>query len=160
MKALVGAFNQEKALVGAFSVIVQPVVEPMEYYTALILSSLMKLPGRDVGVWPRAQQLSRHGLCGVCTKCQNKAVRQGWVVCVQRVIINNKAQCCVSVPCRGWGQHYADGCQCGAGPGWAAQRVPANLLLVPGSCLTSAPATLTTPHLAPLRGHLLCVCIR
>ena len=35
MKALVGAFNQEKALVGAFSVIVQPVVEPMEYYTAL-----------------------------------------------------------------------------------------------------------------------------
>ena len=36
MKALVGAFNQEKALVGAFSVIVQPVVEPMERYTALI----------------------------------------------------------------------------------------------------------------------------
>ena len=37
MKALVGAFNQEKALVGAFSVIVQPVVEPMEHYTALIV---------------------------------------------------------------------------------------------------------------------------
>ena len=36
MKALVGAFNQEKALVGAFSVIVQPVVEPMEQYTELI----------------------------------------------------------------------------------------------------------------------------
>ena len=35
MKALVGAFNQEKALVGAFSVIVQPVVEPMEQHTAL-----------------------------------------------------------------------------------------------------------------------------
>ena len=35
MNALVGAFNQEKALVGAFSVIVQPVVEPMEHYTAL-----------------------------------------------------------------------------------------------------------------------------
>ena len=35
MKALVGAFNQEKALVGAFSVIVQPFVEPMEHYTAL-----------------------------------------------------------------------------------------------------------------------------
>ena len=30
MKALVGAFNQEKVLVGAFSVIVQPVMEPME----------------------------------------------------------------------------------------------------------------------------------
>ena len=38
MKALVGAFNQEKALVGAFSVIVQPVVEPMAHYTALVLS--------------------------------------------------------------------------------------------------------------------------
>ena len=38
MKALVGAFNQEKALVGAFSVIVQPVVEPMEHYTALVTS--------------------------------------------------------------------------------------------------------------------------
>ena len=36
MKALVGAFNQEKALVGAFSVIVQPVVEPMEHFTALV----------------------------------------------------------------------------------------------------------------------------
>ena len=36
MKALVGAFNQEKALVGAFSVIVQPVVEPMELFTALL----------------------------------------------------------------------------------------------------------------------------
>ena len=36
MKALVGAFNQEKALVGAFSVIVQPVVEPMDRLTALI----------------------------------------------------------------------------------------------------------------------------
>ena len=38
MKALVGAFNQEKALVGAFSVIVQPVVEPMEHYTALVIT--------------------------------------------------------------------------------------------------------------------------
>ena len=35
---LVGAFNQEKALVGAFSVIVQPVVEPMEHYTALSIT--------------------------------------------------------------------------------------------------------------------------
>ena len=38
MKAVVAAFNQEKALVGAFSVIVQPVVEPMEHYTALVLA--------------------------------------------------------------------------------------------------------------------------
>ena len=36
MKALVGAFNQEKALVGAFSVIVQPVAEPMDRFAALI----------------------------------------------------------------------------------------------------------------------------
>ena len=35
MKAVVADFNQEKALVGAFSVIVQPVVETMEHYTAL-----------------------------------------------------------------------------------------------------------------------------
>ena len=32
---LVGTFNQEKALVGAFSVIVQPVVEPMDRFAAL-----------------------------------------------------------------------------------------------------------------------------
>ena len=44
MKAVVAAFNQGKALVGAFSVIVQPVVEPMEHYTALILDV-------DVGRW-------------------------------------------------------------------------------------------------------------
>ena len=37
MKAVVAAFNQEKALVGAFSVIVQPVVEPMDRFTALII---------------------------------------------------------------------------------------------------------------------------
>ena len=38
MKALVGAFNQVKALVGAFSVIVQPVVEPMDSFAALLLT--------------------------------------------------------------------------------------------------------------------------
>ena len=43
MKALVGAFNQEKALVGAFSVIVQPVVEQMEHYTALIVKQRQKV---------------------------------------------------------------------------------------------------------------------
>ena len=41
MKALVGAFTQEKALVGAFSVIVQPVVEPMVRFTALIMMMMM-----------------------------------------------------------------------------------------------------------------------
>ena len=43
MKAVVAAFNQEKALVGAFSVIVQPVVEPMEHYTALPYPMLLPL---------------------------------------------------------------------------------------------------------------------
>ena len=37
MKAVVAAFNQEKALVGAFSVIVQPVVEPMDRFAALAI---------------------------------------------------------------------------------------------------------------------------
>ena len=45
MKALVGAFNQEKALVGAFSVIVQPVVEPMDRFTALLKVSTLLLSG-------------------------------------------------------------------------------------------------------------------
>ena len=45
MKALVGAFNQEKALIGAFSVIVQPVVEPMEHYTALVTTENIQNPG-------------------------------------------------------------------------------------------------------------------
>ena len=44
MKALVGAFNQEKALVGAFSMIVQPVVEPMDRFAALVLHSVIYLP--------------------------------------------------------------------------------------------------------------------
>ena len=38
MKAIVAAFNQEKALVGAFSVIVQPVVEPMDRFAALLFT--------------------------------------------------------------------------------------------------------------------------
>ena len=42
MKALVGAFNQEKALVGAFSVIVQLVVEPMDRFTALFRQNTNK----------------------------------------------------------------------------------------------------------------------
>ena len=37
MKALVGTFNQEKALVGAFSVIVKLVLEPMDRFTALVV---------------------------------------------------------------------------------------------------------------------------
>ena len=51
VKALVGAFNQEKALVGAFSVIVQPVVEPMEHYTALLTTNHINFLQRSA---PRA----------------------------------------------------------------------------------------------------------
>ena len=40
MKAVVAAFNQEKALVRAFSVIVQPVVELMDRFAALIKTLL------------------------------------------------------------------------------------------------------------------------
>ena len=39
---LVGAFNQEKALVGAFSVIAKPIVKPMELFTALVRSVLRR----------------------------------------------------------------------------------------------------------------------
>ena len=38
MKALIGDFNQEK-VVRAFSVIVKPVVEPMDRFTALVLTT-------------------------------------------------------------------------------------------------------------------------
>ena len=37
MKAVVAAINQEKALVGAFSMIVKPVVEPMNRFAALVI---------------------------------------------------------------------------------------------------------------------------
>ena len=49
MKAVVAAFNQEKALVGAFSVIVQPVVEPMDRFAALVgmVRVNMSCPGGD-----------------------------------------------------------------------------------------------------------------
>ena len=57
MKAVVAAFNQEKALVGAFSVIVQPVVEPMEHYTALIVVLHLRCP--DDGS-PEADDDGRH----------------------------------------------------------------------------------------------------
>ena len=52
---LVGAFNQEKALVGAFSMIVQLVVEPMDRFAALAnwllsRSASMKQMWRDISV--------------------------------------------------------------------------------------------------------------
>ena len=62
MKALVGAFNQEKALAGAFSVIVQPVVEPMEHYTALLAGAgagAARGPG-DIVLGPSHPQFGSH----------------------------------------------------------------------------------------------------
>ena len=47
MEALVGAFNQEKALVGAFSVIVKTDCETDGSYAALVLGE-DELPGVDV----------------------------------------------------------------------------------------------------------------
>ena len=41
MKAVVAAFNQEKALVGAFSVFVQPVVEPIDRFAALVATGAL-----------------------------------------------------------------------------------------------------------------------
>ena len=75
MKALVGAFNQEKALVGAFSVIVQPVVEPMDRFTALLLG---------LGPWP-AMEYHHHYLgrvAPICSYRQHTAAGRKQVLCV------------------------------------------------------------------------------
>ena len=53
VKALVGAFNQKKVLVGAFSVIVQPVVEPMEHYTALLTTLITSTQSTKNWLLPR-----------------------------------------------------------------------------------------------------------
>ena len=56
------AFNQEKALVGAFSVIVQPVVEPMKHYTALILYPLsIGLNALNSEIWADGWREEREG---------------------------------------------------------------------------------------------------
>ena len=54
MKALVGAFNHEKALVGAFSVIVQPVVEPINRFAALLETQCCLLSTATWRSWARA----------------------------------------------------------------------------------------------------------
>ena len=51
MKAVVATFNQEKALVGAFSVIVQPVVEPIDRFAALDLTLPRPAAGGAVCEW-------------------------------------------------------------------------------------------------------------
>ena len=61
MKAVVAAFNQEKALVEAFSVIVQPVVEPMDRFAALVYirqhpEALFKIKSCPHCLLPQAQR--------------------------------------------------------------------------------------------------------
>ena len=58
MKAVEAAFNQEKALVGAFSVIVQPVVEPMDRFAVLVslVVLLVTLFERSVTLPPHLAQ--------------------------------------------------------------------------------------------------------
>ena len=63
MKALVGAFNQENALVGAFSVIVQPVVEPMDRFAALAGGGAVE-PRQHSHPLPSAQP--RHRIQHLC----------------------------------------------------------------------------------------------
>ena len=58
MKVVVAAFNQEKALVGAFSVIVQPVVEPMDRFATLSLTP-PPCPGCDRPLPPALLPLLR-----------------------------------------------------------------------------------------------------
>ena len=80
MKALVGAFNQEKALVGALSVIVQPVVEPMEqmeHYTALISIVLTReCGGRQSVVW----EIERRRGCEILIQTLNEYSFIGFIV--------------------------------------------------------------------------------
>ena len=80
MKALVGAFNQEKALVGAFSVIVQLVVELMDRFAALVQ---WLNPARNIVImsafgWYLAPppSINRiHAACAVCGTCCHAALQ-------------------------------------------------------------------------------------
>ena len=70
MKALVGAFNQEKALVGAFSVIIQPVVEPMDRFTALVTSNVVTAcAGQGEGAGPAVGAAGAAGAAGDEGEC-------------------------------------------------------------------------------------------
>ena len=53
MKALVGAFNQEKALVGAFSVIVHCTTSPINRFAALEINYLLSLEAASPGPAPQ-----------------------------------------------------------------------------------------------------------
>ena len=59
MKALVGAFNQEKALVGAFSAIVKTDFETDGSSAALVLGHVRTAHAPDLN-WVCSQSLSHH----------------------------------------------------------------------------------------------------
>ena len=85
MKALVGAFNQEKALVGAFSVIVQPVVEPMDRFTALLrkLSVLhIVLNGRTIEQGPESRGMQGGARCSALVQRHLSQQSVSWL-CVE-----------------------------------------------------------------------------
>ena len=127
MKALVGAFNQEKALVGAFSVIVQQVVEPMEHYTALVNNISPQQKGNCVSYKNRAH-LKWVKCVATSRAAQRAAVRDNY----EDIKISN----CVS-------SHYRLG---GAlpGPAWSPWYAWAQWSLI---VMTDTDTT-TTPHLA------------
>ena len=80
MKVPVGTYNQEKALVGVFSVIVQPVVEPMEHYTALTVTLV-------TGSGMMALHLDAMGEISIALKCDNcgELLRHGAITIGQMV---------------------------------------------------------------------------
>ena len=59
LKELVGAFNQEKALVGAFSVIVKTDCESVDRFTALVLA--LEPPPAEPGSWCEVQRAAAPG---------------------------------------------------------------------------------------------------
>ena len=104
MKALVGAFNQEKALVGAFSVIVQPVVEPMDRFTALVLYNLKSRPksGSMLLYSRKKVRYRRDGYCwkkrkdGKTTREDHMKLKvQGMEVIKQLIYFTLNCNCCI-----------------------------------------------------------------
>ena len=71
MKALVGAFNQEKALVGAFSVIVKT---DCGTDGALHSSTLYSLTAETGWCWRRGRRLKSSRLCELCWETLAAAV--------------------------------------------------------------------------------------
>ena len=86
MKAVVAAFNQEKALVGAFSVIVQPVVEPMDRFAALVfwltkmtnVQFLVSVAVHHRGPQPAPARTSRSPFFKTSARAGGQSGRGGW----------------------------------------------------------------------------------